>query len=99
MENIAEIGIGGLFAATVIKTVLPYLKPAKNGHVGREIVNGLKPLMDRQQSLLDRMNERDIVTASKVLSTHDNIKDVANVCRDTCISVDAVHKRMDKMNL
>ena len=94
--QLVEIGIGGLFAITVIKTLLPYVKPAKNGHVAKDVMEVLRPIYDRQTVLLEKMNERDSLTHSKVCSNHENIKDMRMETHDVLVSMDAMHRRIDK---
>jgi len=68
--NAAEVGIGVLTAITLLKTVLPYVRPAKNGHVGKDVVEGLKPFHEREINLLEKMNERDIEVKLSVNAIH-----------------------------
>ncbi len=93
-SGIVELGVGGLFAIQVIKTVLPYLKPAKN----KDIIEAMKPVQDRQLALLERMNERELECHSKVCSNHDTLKTISLEVHDARGSIDAVHKRMDRVN-
>lgn len=98
VNNFAEVGIGGLLAITIIKTVLPYIRPAKGPdyRAGKELADELRPIMDRQVNILDKINERDIITHGKVCSNHENIKDVEILVRDNNACLTALHKRLDR---
>ena len=64
--NVAELGISGLLVVTVIKEIMKYKMPAKNGHVAKDVIDSMKPLHERQIKLLEKMDDREILMADKV---------------------------------
>ena len=94
--SMVEAGIGGLLAITILKTVLPYVKPAKNGHVAKEVCETLKPVMDRQLGILDRMNEREITMNDKIVSDHETIKHTDKVTTSINTRIDDIYHEMPK---
>lgn len=97
-SNILEYGIGGLLAITILKTVLPYVKPAKNSGLAKEVCDILRPILDRQTDILNKMNERDIIVSTQMSAQQEYLKDVRNYAQNTSNAVDAIHKRMDRSN-
>ena len=103
--NVVELGIGGLLAVTVLKTVLPYVKPAKNGHVAKNVCEVLKPVMEKQTDtlnkqtiLLEHMNEREIIMNTKIVSDHETIKHTDKVAVSINGRIDDIYREMPKRN-
>ncbi len=98
--DLIKFGVVGLFATfaiTLVKTFLPYLKPAKQTGLSEELNKTFGPLHQRQIDLLDKINERDITTHTKVCSNHDNLKLITLQSQDTLNTCHAFHKRLDKL--
>lgn len=96
MDNeIAQYGIVGLVAITIIKLFLPYIHPAKTGITSKELDETMRPIQERQIALLEKLNERHIETHSKVCSSHETIKTIGMDVHDARITMNSLHKRFD----
>jgi hypothetical protein len=94
----AETGIGALLVVQVLKAVLPYVKPAKNGYHEhlKSVHESIKGYQDRVTSLLEKMNDREAVMNSKIESDHTALKEVHMGVHDLIGTANAVYREMPK---
>ena len=99
LAKIIEVSpIGGIIAGLYI---FHRLKPPKNGKLdikalGREIRDGMQPVMDRLSHTLEKTNDRSIEMRTTLCSNHENIKQIGRDVQDVNTGVTAILKTMPK---